>query len=173
MTRHKAFTFSISLLLLALTLFAGKATAQKTGKEQLVGTWTLVLVDNVLPDGSRVHLYGPNPQGIVMFDASGRYSMQILRDDRPKFASNDKSKGTPEEYKAAVQGSNSHFDRYTINETDHTVTFYIEHASFPNWEGTERKSSFTFTGDEFKYTVAHPTTGGPNVTGEVAWKRVR
>jgi hypothetical protein len=172
MTRHKAFTPSISLLLLALALFAGKATAQKTAKEQLVGTWTLVLVDNVLPDGSRVQLYGPNPEGIVIFDASGRYSMQILRDDRPKFASNDKSKGTPEEYKAAVQGSNSHFGRYTVNETDHTVTFYIEHASFPNWEGTERKSPFTLTGDEFKYTVANPTTGGANVTGEVEWKRV-
>jgi hypothetical protein len=26
--------------------------------------------------------------------------------------------------------------------------------------------------NEFKFTVAHPTTGGPNVTGEVAWKRI-
>jgi hypothetical protein len=57
-------------------------------------------------------------------------------------------------------------------ETDHTVTIYIEHASFPNWEGTERKSPFTLTGDEFKHTVANPTTGGANVTGEIAWKRV-
>lgn len=172
MTRHKALTLSMSLLLLALTVFMGKAIAQKTANEQVVGTWILVLVDNVLPDGSRVQLYGPNPQGILMFDASGRYSMQILRDGRPKFAANDKSKGTPEEYKAAVQGSNSHFGTYTVNETDHTVTFHIEHASFPNWEGTERKSPFTLTGDEFKYTVANPTTGGANVTGEVAWKRL-
>ena len=98
--------------------------------------------------------------------------MQILRDGRPKFAANDKSKGTPEEYKAAVQGSNSHFGTYTVNETDHTITFHIEHASFPNWEGSERRSPFTLTADEFKYTVPTPTTGGANVTGEVAWKRV-
>jgi polyisoprenoid-binding protein YceI len=99
--------------------------------------------------------------------------MQIFRDGRPKFAANDKSKGTPEEHKAAMQGSNAHFGRYTVNEMDHSVTFHIEHASFPNWEGSERKSPFTLTGDEFKYTVANPTTGGPNVTGEVVWKRQR
>jgi Lipocalin-like domain len=172
MTQHKPLTFTVSLLLLAVATFTGRATAQKTAKEQLVGTWTLVLVDNVLPDGSRVQLYGPNPQGIAMFDASGRYSMQIMRDGRPKFAANDKSKGTPEEYEAAVQGSNCHFGTYTVNETDHTVTFHIEHATFPNWEGTERISPFTLIGDEFKVIIAHPTTGGPNVTGEVVWKRI-
>lgn len=171
MTRHKALALSITLLLFAA--LADNAVAQKTATEQLVGTWTLVLVDNVLPDGSRVQLYGPNPRGMLMFDASGHYSMQILREGRPKFAANDKSKGTPEEYKAAVQGSNSHFGRYTVNEADHTVTFHIEHASFPNWEGSERKSPFTLADDEFKYTVANPTTGGPNVTGEVVWKRAR
>jgi len=172
MIRRKALALSATLLVLALAVSTSKATAQRTAQEQLVGTWTLVLVDNVLPDGSRVQLYGPNPQGLLMFDAGGRYSMQILREGRPKFAANDKSKGTPEEYKAAVQGSNSHFGTYTVNETDHTVTFHIEHASFPNWEGTERRSPFTLTANEFKYTVPNPTTGGANVTGEVAWKRV-
>jgi hypothetical protein len=173
MKPHKTLAFSLALLFLAFTAFTGKATAQKATQEKLIGTWTLVLVDNVLPDGSRVQLYGPNPQGIAMFDASGHYSMLILRDGRPKFAANDKGQGTPEEYKAAVQGSNCHFGTYTVNQTDHIVTFHIEHATFPNWEGTERESPFTLMGDEFKFTVAHPTTGGPNVTGEVAWKRVR
>lgn len=172
MTRRKVFTLSIFPLLLAFALITGKATAQKTAQQQLVGTWTLVVVDNVLPDGSRVQIYGSNPQGILMCDADGRYSMLIFREERPKFAAGDKSKGTPEEYKAAVQGSNSHFGSYTVNEVNHTVTFHVERALFPNWEGTDLTSPFTITGDEFKYTVAHPTTGGPNVTGEVAWKRV-
>lgn len=171
MTR-KALALSMAPLLLTLTLFTSKTDAQKAADQQLVGTWTLVLVDNVLPDGSRVQLYGPNPQGILMFDANGRYSMQILRDGRPKFAANDKSKGTPEEYKAAAQGSNSHFGTYAVSDTDHAITFHIEHASFPNWEGTERKSTFTLTDDKFEYSVANPTTGGANVTGEVAWKRI-
>ena len=173
MTRRKAFTRSLSLLPLALVLFGGTAMAQKTSLEQLVGTWTIVLVDNVLPDGGRVHLYGSNPQGIVMFDAGGHYSLQIMSDGRPKFAASDKSKGTPEEYKAAVQGSNCHFGRYTVDERDHTVTLHVEHATFSNWEGTELKLPFTLSGDQSKLIIPHPTTGGPNVTGEVGLKRIR
>lgn len=78
-----------------------KASAsKKSPTHKLAGTWTLVLVDNILPDGSRVELYGPSPQGILMFDAQGNYSLQILRANRAKFAANDKGQGTPEEYKA-------------------------------------------------------------------------
>jgi hypothetical protein len=150
-----------------------KASAsKKSSTHKLVGTWTLVLVDNILPDGSRVELYGPSPQGILMFDARGNYSLQILRANRAKFAANDKGQGTPEEYKAAVQGSNTHFGKYTVDETTGTITFYIEHASYPNWEGTEQKRLFTITNDELKYTVPTPTTGA-GATGEVVWKRIQ
>ncbi len=172
MTRRLAFALSMSLLPLATGLMPGDASAQKASQEQLVGTWTLIRVDNLLPDGSRVHLYGPNPHGMATFDASGNYSIQILSDGRPKFAANDKSKGTPDEYKAAVQGSNCHFGRYTINELDHTVTLHIEHATFSNWEQTELEWPFTLAGDESRFVVPHPTTGGPGVTGELAWTRL-
>lgn len=148
------------------------ANAEETAQKQLLGTWTLTLVDNVLPDGSRIHLYGPNPQGIAMFDAGGHYSLQIMSDGRPKFSANDKGKGTPDEYKAAVQGSNCHFGTYTVNESDHTVTLHVEHATFSNWEGSVQIFPFTLAGDEFKFIVPHPTTGGPNVTGEVVWKHL-
>ncbi len=107
-----------------------------------------------------------------MFDAQGNYSLQILRANRVKFAANDKGQGTPEEYKAAVQGSNTHFGKYTVDESAGTITFYIEHASYPNWEGTEQKRLFTITNDELKYTVPTPTTGA-GATGEVVWKRIQ
>jgi len=76
-----------------------------------------------------------------MFDGQGRYSLQIVREDRVRFAANDKSKGTPQEYADAVRGSNAHFGRYTVNAADKTITFHIEHASYPNWEGTEQTRS--------------------------------
>jgi lysophospholipase L1-like esterase len=136
----------------------------------LVGTWTLVLVDNVLPDGSRVHLYGPRPSGLLMFDAGGRYGLQIVSAGRPTFAAKDKSRGTADEYRAAVQGSNAHFGTYAVDEAQGTITFRIEHASFPNWEGTEQKRSFSLVGEHLKYTVPAPTTGGGAV-GEVEWRR--
>ena len=161
----------IALLAAVSILPAGAALAQQATSE-LVGTWKLILVDNVLPDGSRMHLYGPNPYGLLIFDATGHYALQIMSDGRPKFAANDKSKGTPEEYRAAVQGSNCHFGKYKIDERDHTVTLYVEHATFSNWEGTQLTWPFTISSDESKFTVPHPTTGGPGVVGEIAWIRM-
>jgi hypothetical protein len=172
MTRRKGFAPSMSLLSLAFVLFAGNAIAN-SAQQQLVGTWTIVVVDNVRPDGSRIQLYGPNPQGIAMFDADGHYSLQIMSEHRPRFSANDKSKGTPEEYKAAIQGSNCHYGTYTVNELDHTVTLHVEHATFSNWEGTDLKWPVTLSGDESKFTIPHPTTGGADVVGEVALKRAR
>jgi hypothetical protein len=171
MLRRKVFALAMSPLVLMAVLFSGAAAAQQAMQRQLVGTWTIVLVDNVLPDGSRVHLYGPNPQGIAMFDADGHYSLQIMSDGRPKFAAGDKTKGTSEEYKAAVQGSNCHFGKYTVNEADHSVTLHVEHATFSNWEGTDLQLPLALAGNELRLTIPHPTSGGPNVTGEVVLRR--
>lgn len=162
--------FLLALSLVATVFGQDAPTTREPTSKRLVGTWTLVLVDNVLPDGSRIHLYGDAPQGILTFDARGRYTLQILRTGRPKFAANDKSKGTPEENAAAVQGSNAHWGRYAISETDGTLTFFIDHASFPNWEGTQQKRKYTINGDRLKYIVPAPTTGAKAI-GEVEWQR--
>ena len=137
----------------------------------IAGTFSLVAVDNILADGSRVHLYGDDPQGMLILDKKGRYALQIFSQGRPRFAASDKSKGTDEENRAAVKGSNAHFGTYSIDRSAGTITFNISHASFPNWEGTQQKRPFTFIGNVFKYTVPAPTTGGA-VTGEVEWKLV-
>ena len=136
----------------------------------LVGTWNLVLVDNILPDGTRVHLYGEKPEGLLVLDPGGRYSLQIFSAGRPKFAAGDKAKGSPDEYRASVQGSNAHFGRYRVEGA--SLIFEIDHASYPNWEGTEQKRPFQVSGDELRYTVPTPTSAsGGGATGEVVWRR--
>lgn len=158
-----------ALLILVLVL-VGSAGGQQL-KDSLVGTWSLVMVDNILPDGSRVHLYGDAPSGLLTFDGDGHYALQIFRAERPKFAAKDKSKGTAAENEAAVAGSNTHFGTYTLDESSHTVTFSIDHAFFPNWEGTKQTRIFMLAGDRFRYVVPTPTTGG-KATGEVEWRRL-
>src|SRR5690349_11023982 len=76
---------------------------QKAGPsaKDLVGTWTVVSNSGVQPDGKKFQPFGANPVGLLMFDSGGRYSLQICSASRPKFASNNRMKGTPEENKAA------------------------------------------------------------------------
>jgi hypothetical protein len=168
------------LVLLLLTLATLSAHTQqqdrslsgKTLQQQLAGTWTLVAVANIYPDSSRMYPYGNDPKGLLFFDEQGNYAIQILQAGRPPLASGDKNKATPEEYAALVKGSNAHFGHYTINEADQTISFRIEHASFPNWEGTLQKRRYTYTGQELKYVVTQTTQGGQSVIAEVVWRRL-
>src|SRR6266702_3671379 len=114
----------------------------------LVGVWTLTAADNLQPDGSRVHSYGPSPQGILIFGADGRYTVEIFRADRMKFSAGDNLHGTLEEYKGVSLGMSCHFGRYRVDTEKGTITFQIERASFPNWDGTTQTRPFTLTGDE-------------------------
>jgi hypothetical protein len=157
---------------LALPAVAWAGPADPAPEALLAGTWTLVSVDNLLPDGRRVPLYGSEPRGRLMFDAAGRYAVQILRSDRPRFAAGDQRHGTAEENRAAVAGYNAHFGRFSVDPARGTLTFRIEHASFPNWEGTEQVRSYRLTGDDLIYRVPTPTTGGPGAIGEVHWRRI-
>lgn len=138
---------------------------------ELVGAWTLVRCDNVYPDGHRVELYGPDPTGMWLIDAQGDYMMQIVRAKRLPFAANDKSRGTPEEYRAASMDSNAHYGH--VSADDKIMHSEIVHASFPNWDGRSSQSSYTLKGDELTYRVAKPSSGAAEgAYGEVVWRRV-
>src|SRR3954453_5975281 len=116
---RKSAILILTLSLCAATLSAGEPQRGPTpipaAGGSLAGTWTLVAVDNVKPDGSRIQPYGPHPDGLLVLDAGGRYAVHIFRPGRPRFAANDKSQGTPEENRAAVQGTNTHFGRYAVD----------------------------------------------------------
>lgn len=137
----------------------------------LAGTWSLLSVDNLLEDGTVIQPYGPNPVGRLTLDPGGRYTVHIFRPGRARFSSNDKARGTPEENRALVQGTNSHFGRYELIPGGEVIAFHIEHASFPNWEGTVQRRSYRLSGDTLRYTVRTTTTGGSEI-GEVAWVRI-
>ena len=150
---------------------AMSASTPMSMSTSLAGAWTLVRVDNIYPDGHRLELYGPNPQGLWLIDEQGNYMMQMVRAQRVPFAANDKSKGTADEYRAAALDSNAHFGHVGADGT--TLHTHIEHASFPNWDGKDGSSAYSLNGDELSYTVAKPSSGAAEgAHGEVVWRRL-
>jgi len=149
------------------TGFITPAFTQTTPKE-LVGTWTIVAI-TLEKDGKKTDLFGPNPQGRRIIDADGHVFYISTRGDLPKFASNNRAAGTPEENKAVVQGSIAYFGTLTANEADKTYTYHIEVCTFPNWIGVERKSSYTINGDELISTTSGSSVGEGTV--RVVYKR--
>src|SRR5215470_19915245 len=125
MNRRRLFSVS-AVIALALALLPNSAVAQqKSLKDQLVGTWTLVSWEQANPDGSKLQRFGANPKGINVFDATGRVFVMYARPDLPKIASGNPSTPTPEEAKAIVGGAIGYFGNYTVNETDKSIAFRL------------------------------------------------
>ena len=144
----------------ALGLALSSSTALTQSAKDIVGTWTIASAE----------AFGPTPKGLLMFDANGRYSLMLMRPDLPKYASNNRTQGTSEEYKAIGGGSISYFGTYSVSGSD--LMLRVEYSSFPNWNGTEQKrANLAVTGDELKYTNTAPSVGGPAAL--LVWKRVK
>ncbi|MBQ5947058.1 lipocalin-like domain-containing protein [Massilia sp. ST3] len=133
----------------------------------LAGTWTLVAADVQRPDGRIERDYGAAPKGRLSIDPQGRYTLQIFKAERPRFASADKAAATNDEFRAAVLGSSTHFGTIALHEGQ--LVFQIEAASFPNWEGTVQRRSFELQGDELRYRVPARPDGGIPIS---IWRRM-
>ena len=149
--------------LIALTVLlastAGSGALAQSAKD-LVGAWTLVSAD----------AYGPNPKGALIFDANGHFSSQFMRSDLPKYTSNNRAQGTPEEYKATVQGYIGYFGTYAFNGTD--LVFHIEGSSFPNWVGKTLKRHYEFEGGRLTFTTElNSVEGAPAILIQV-WDKL-
>ena len=130
------------------------STALSQSANDVVGTWTLIS-SIVVQDGKEIDQFGPDAKGMMSLDAGGRFMLTIIGAGLPKFASNNRASGTPEESKAVVGRSIAVFGTYSINVADKIITFRLETATFPNWNGTEQKRSLvTFSQNELKYTSA-------------------
>ena len=143
---------------------------RKSDKEQLVGSW--ILVSLTAGDGAKQTMpYGPNPKGTMMVDANGRFSITVVRSDLPRFASNNRMTGTPEENTAIVQGCISYFGTYSIDEATHVITVNVEGSTFPNFDGGTQTRILSFSGDEVTYLNPTPSMGGG--TAKVTYRRAR
>ena len=141
------------------------------GKEQFIGTWKLVSIEHRRSDGQLTYPYGRNAVGIVMYDANGHMSAQIMRPDHPAFASCDIFKGTPMETKSTVEGFVAYYGTYEVNHEEGTVTHHVEGSSFPNWVGLAQRRFFEFSGNRLTLSTPPMPMGGQQVTGVMVWER--
>jgi hypothetical protein len=154
------------MLMLLLSLATeGNAMTEQPAPLVLEGSWEMTSAYEVLADGTRVTNYSEHPHGLMMIDRDGRYTIQIFRPDRPKFAAGDKTRGTPEEYRAAALGSSTHFGRVRALPDGRTLIFDVEAASFPNWEGKQQRREYSFRDGVLSYAVPASASGN----GTIAW----
>jgi hypothetical protein len=170
MTRRNAFRLAgaVAWSALAAAVLSPPVAAQSAS--DIVGTWTLV--SSVTErDGVKTDQFGNGAKGMLVLDGSGHFMLTIIGPDLPKFASNNRAGGTPEENKAVVSKSIAMFGEYSVSTSDKTLTFKVDSATFPNWNGTEQKRLLApIEADVLKYVTPTASSGG---VGTVTWKRIK
>ena len=171
MKRHAGKVVVALFLVAVVSLGAVDVWAQESGlAKQIQGTWILVSMVNE-QDGKKTEQYGPSPRGVQVFTPDGRFIAITMRARLPKFASNNRLTGTPEEYKAVVQGSMAYFGTYkVVSEKEHLVSLHMEASTFANWEGEDQTRVMMVVGDEMKATNPTTTMGGTTYS---VFKRVK
>ena len=162
-------------VLVACALWGALQTGCHSGElrhegSSLAGTWRLEAADKLLPDGTRAPDYGAHPDGRLMVDDQGRYTLVIFKAERPNFASAEKTLGTDAEFRAALLGTSCHHGTIRVDPAAKTLTFSIEDASFPNWRGQTQVRVYELQGDVLSYRVPARADGSVPVS---IWRRER
>jgi len=160
-----------AIMCVVLPVLWGRTATPQPELDQFKGTWSLISIRYVNPDGSAIEPFGPNAKGMLVFDGT-RFATQVMAADLPKFASNNRMVGTPQEYEAISHGVVAYYGNYTVNAANRIITLHIERSSFPNWQGTDQQRKFEFVGDELRYMAAS-STANPAEAAQLVWKRAQ
>src|SRR5260370_32975583 len=82
-------------------------------------------------DGGKRQQFGANPKGMMILDAGGNYTQILVRPDLPKYTSNDRTHGLPEEHAATVRGRGPNFGTWSVAESAPKLTYHILCRTFP------------------------------------------
>lgn len=116
---------------------ADDAGRHRTTREDLVGAWRLVRIDVTGPQGPEVDpFYGTGSEGLLIYDAAGWFSVQIMGSLRPLLGVPNTR---PEHANAArqaleAQALDSYYAYYgvwTFDATSSTVTHHAKGALYP------------------------------------------
>jgi hypothetical protein len=116
------------------------------------------------PDGGVIYPYGHDAAGLLIYDSSGRMSVQIMRRDRAPLSSTDWQSLPAEEIKKAIEGFTAFFGSYEIDAASASVIHRVEGHVLPESVGKVLRRDFTFSGDRL---VLKPS---PN--RRVIWQRL-
>jgi hypothetical protein len=101
---------------------------------------------------------------MAIFTSDGYFMIEIFRDVRVKFASDDRAKGTPEEYKDASLSASCTFGTYSVDPATSKVTLKVDRSTFPNNDETTQVRAYELKGDILSWKVRARPDGSIPVT---------
>jgi hypothetical protein len=153
-------------------------SAPHATRQQLIGAWRLVSIQILGPNGAMPDpFYGADPSGILVYDASGWMSVQIVGRPRPAMdaaASRPPPTDTAEtaRLKAAVLDTYyAYYGRWEFDEATSMVTHYIKSSLISGETGKSYSQTVSLDGAELIFTTRRDQAGGPTIQRKV-WRRI-
>ena len=143
-------------------------------KEKFTGAWKLISTDYQTEDGEVIYPFGREVVGQLMYDGKQSMAAQVIKANRPDFASGDWLRGTPEELKAAFEGFRSYYGTYDVDEEKKMITHHVRGSSFPNWMSGEIDNVryYEFSGNRLTLRTAPLLMAGKQVIGRLVWEKL-
>jgi len=138
-------------------------------KNDLIHAWDLVSFELRKENGEVIYPFGKDVAGRIIYTASGDFSAQVMRENRPMFKSNDQMKGSVEEVMDNFKGVISYFGRYTFD--DNIITHHVEASLFPNWKGLSMKRFARLNNGLLELSTEPTTWQGENSIGILIWRK--
>lgn len=142
------------------------------GDESIVGAWRLVTFEFRKENGDVIHPFGAEMRGSFIYTDTGRFSVQLMQIDRPKFESKDQLRGSHAEIEASYKGSISYFGTYEVDIENKEINHRVEGSIFPNMEGTQQTRFFELNENQLTLRTPPFNVGGERVAGTLQWERI-
>lgn len=153
-------------------------TTLKNNHNPLLGTWKLISVTAIFPDGNiNNEAFGTNPIGYITYTPEGKMMVIFSKSERPLLSGNSASPLTAaihsvpiEERAQAFSSFNSYAGSYTLD--GNKVIHHVEIASIPNRVGQSLIRSFKLDGN--RVTLKTPPSKSDDVPKvfELVWERI-
>ena len=156
---------------------AAQPQSDKSVREQLIGTWRLVSIETIRPNGEIIYpYYGKHPQGLIMYDRSGWMSVQIVSDPAPAVPAVDSREAfaaAPVVDKAkAAEGYYAYCGTWILDVSKSTVTHHIMQSLLPGERGQDGVRYLALNGDRLTLT-AKTHEMGEDHQRRLVWQRIK
>lgn len=139
--------------------------------KQLAGVWRLVSSEFRTSSGNVIYPLGEDALGQAIFTESGYMSGQLMRQNRPAFASGNQASGTQEEVQAALQGYVAYYGPCEVDVDKQTLTTHVEGSMYPNWVGGQQVRFYQLTGNQLILKTTPIALGDEEFIGVLTWER--
>ena len=168
--------FSVLLCYAALAIAQGQTAAPaKIQATDLVGAWRLVKIETLRPNGEVIYpFYGKHPEGLIMYDASGWMSVQVVSDPKPTLPKADGRadflNAPAAEKAAAADGYYAYYGNWTFDPATQKVTHHLKDSLYPGERGIDFVRSVTLKGKQLTL-VAKTHEMGEDHQRVLVWER--